>query len=334
MLAAPPPPEFRLPTATSDAPPPATPVVRGATAARARRAIPALLAVLLTLAMLHLAGRGMPVGDLAARLVLLGGLLPLAAWLACRGVPAAAPPAAWQRREAWVMLALLALVVVGLGPVKQLLLSLAPARGTPGGEAANTAYKLLLFVVLPGFVLHAAGLLSAGARSRLRPAQALRIVLLLGAVAFALQAAIGREFQRWLASDPAPTLWLWAVPACWAWMSIEAGLVEEFFFRRWLQSRLEAWTGSALSGLLLAAAIFGLAHAPGLWLRGGGLVEGLGSQPGLLDCLAYTLVTQGLAGLMFGLLWQRTRSLALCVAVHGLFDVPAHLARFVAVWGA
>lgn len=305
------------------------PAPRGA----GHRALPWLLAALLGLALAHLAGRGMPAGELLARLVLLGGVLPFVVWLACLGVPSATPPAPWQQREVWVVLALLALVVVGLGPAKQSLLAYAPPRGTPGGEAANTAYKLLLFVALPWWVLRGAGLGVGGGPSRLRPAQALRIGLLLALVAWGLQAAIGREFQRLLASDMPLSRWAWAVPACWLWMSVEAGLVEEFFFRRWLQSRLEAWCGSALHGLLLSAAIFGLAHAPGMWLRGAGVAEGLGSHPGLLDCLAYALVTQGLAGLMFGVLWLRTRSLALCVAVHGMFDVPAHLARFVTVWG-
>ena len=45
-------------------------------------------------------------------------------------------------------------------------------------------------------------------------------------------------------------------------MSIEAGLVEEFFFRWYLQSRLAAWTGSQVSAVLLGALVFGLAHAP------------------------------------------------------------------------
>jgi len=297
------------------------------------RVLPWTLAALLALALTYLAWRGMPAGELLARLVLLGGVLPLLTWLGCLGVPAAGPPALWDRREAWLMVALLALVVVGLGPVKQALLALAPPRGTPGGEFANTGYKLLLFVVLPWLALRATGMLRDGGQGRWRPAQAVRIALLLGVAAWLLQAAIGREFRHLLASDIAPSRWLWAVPACWLWMSVDAGLVEEFFFRRWLQSRLEAWSGSALSGLLLSAAIFGLAHAPGMWLRGAGVAEGLGTDPGLLDCLAYSLATQGLAGLMFGLLWHRTRSLALCVAVHGMFDVPAHLGRFVAAWG-
>jgi membrane protease YdiL (CAAX protease family) len=116
-------------------------------------------------------------------------------------------------------------------------------------------------------------------------------------------------------------------------MSIEAGLVEEFFFRWYLQSRLAALTGSQVSAVFLCALVFGLAHAPGIWLRGAGLVEGLGPEPPLLTTLAYVVVTQGVAGLAFGTLWARTRSFALVVLLHGFFDAPSNAASFMDAWG-
>jgi membrane protease YdiL (CAAX protease family) len=115
-------------------------------------------------------------------------------------------------------------------------------------------------------------------------------------------------------------------------MSIEAGLVEEFFFRWYLQSRLAAWTGSQVSAVLLGALVFGLAHAPGILLRGAGAVEGLGYAPGIGTALAYVIATQGVAGLAFGVLWARTRSFVLVVALHGLFDAFSNTAPFIDTW--
>jgi len=120
---------------------------------------------------------------------------------------------------------------------------------------------------------------------------------------------------------------------CFAWMTLEAGVVEEFFFRWYLQSRLAAWSRSQVSAIFLSALIFGVAHAPGIWLRGGGAVEGLGSDPSLLTTLAYVVTTQGVAGLMFGVLWARTRSFVLVVALHGMVDAPANAASFMDAWG-
>jgi membrane protease YdiL (CAAX protease family) len=116
-------------------------------------------------------------------------------------------------------------------------------------------------------------------------------------------------------------------------MSLEAGLVEEFFFRWYLQSRLAAWAGSQVSAVVMSSLVFGLAHAPGIWLRGAGLQEGLGVDPSLLTTLAYVVVTQGVAGLMFGTLWARTRSFALVVLLHGFIDAPSNAASFMDAWG-
>jgi uncharacterized protein len=60
------------------------------------------------------------------------------------------------------------------------------------------------------------------------------------------------------------------LPLCFIWLTIEAGLVEEFFFRVFLQTRLSAWFRSEVTGVVLMALIFGLAHAPGFVFRARG----------------------------------------------------------------
>jgi len=47
------------------------------------------------------------------------------------------------------------------------------------------------------------------------------------------------------------------------WNTIEVGLVEEFFFRGFLQTRLIGFLGIPTSGIVAASLLFGLAHVPG-----------------------------------------------------------------------
>ena len=75
---------------------------------------------------------------------------------------------------------------------------------------------------------------------------------------------------------------LWGLPLAFAWLLVEVGLVEEFFFRAFVQSRVAAYLKSESAGIVIAALLFGLAHAPGLYLRGAGANSELGSDPSLL----------------------------------------------------
>ena len=74
------------------------------------------------------------------------------------------------------------------------------------------------------------------------------------------------------------------------WLLLEAGLVEEFFFRALVQSQLAAAFKSEVSGIVLMSLIFGLAHAPGFIFRHAGELEGLGPNPSALDAVAYSIV--------------------------------------------
>lgn len=85
--------------------------------------------------------------------------------------------------------------------------------------------------------------------------------------------------------------------------AITAGVGEELFFRRWLQTRIEAAAG-AWPGIALASLAFALMH---LGSHGAG-------QP-LLD-VARVIVVQGSFGLFLGVLWWRFRNLLAIVVVH------------------
>lgn len=123
------------------------------------------------------------------------------------------------------------------------------------------------------------------------------------------------------------------LPLCFAWLAIEAGLVEEFFFRALLQSRLAAWFRSEVTGVVLMALLFGLAHAPGFIFRHAGIVEGLGANPSPVDAIAYSIVTLAVSGIFFGIIWARTRNLAALLIIHAATDLFPNLSDFVRTWG-
>jgi membrane protease YdiL (CAAX protease family) len=102
---------------------------------------------------------------------------------------------------------------------------------------------------------------------------------------------------------------------------LEVGVVEEFFFRVLLQSRLSAVLKSKLGGIVLASLLFGLVHAPGLYLRSGATQEGLSANPSLLMAVGYSIVITSVAGFFLGVLWARTRNFLLLVLVHAAADL-------------
>ena len=123
------------------------------------------------------------------------------------------------------------------------------------------------------------------------------------------------------------------LPLCFAWLFIEAGLVEEFFFRALLQTRLAAWFKSEVTGMALMALVFGLAHAPGFILRHAGLEEAIGANPSPADSIAYAIVVLSVSGIFFGIVWARTKNLFAVMFIHAATDLLPNLKEFVGIWG-
>ncbi len=281
-----------------------------------------------------LAVDGRPLEETLAVLLIFGFGLPLLGLLCCMRLPQPGLPAPPLRRELPVLLALLVGVTLFLSAKGGMLAALLPAVPDPRWhDVVNALLKLAAFVALPALVLRllhggwpSAGAVTAG-RGRLWLCFAV-----LGAIAVAVQFAVGTGAQQLLKPEIQARHWVLGSLLCFLWMSLEAGIVEEFFFRWLLQSRLAALTGSQVSAVCLAALAFGLAHAPGFWLRGAGADEGLGAHPGLLVAAAYSVTMQGIVGLLFGVLWARTRSFTLVVALHGLVDAAANAPAFMETW--
>ena len=198
-------------------------------------------------------------------------------------------------------------------------------------EFAVLGYKLLIHVAMPAGILLLLGsriapLFDSGiSRRGFRPA-----LIVICALMFALLAVVSPSLQQIGALHLAPAAAVAWVVASWAWLSIEAGLCEEFLFRACLQSRLTAWLQSPAAAIAVTSILFGLSHWPGLYLRGGPGVDGWSTDP--IQVAAYTIATLSPLSVSLGLLWARSRSLLLVVLVHGAIDALPNTAEFVHIW--
>jgi membrane protease YdiL (CAAX protease family) len=152
-----------------------------------------------------------------------------------------------------------------------------------------------------------------------------------GLAMLAFQMVFGRGLRTLGELAPSAATLAWAIPACFAWLVLEVGVTEEFLFRVFLQTRLAAWLRSEPAAICIGALLFGLSHAPGLYLRGASLMEGVGA-PTLTWAIAYSIAMTSTAGFVFGVLWWRTRSFGLIVLLHALTDLLPQLAPFIKAW--
>jgi membrane protease YdiL (CAAX protease family) len=200
----------------------------------------------------------------------------------------------------------------------------------PLHSIALLVVKLLAFVVLPAALISAVGrykiadLASISLRWRqLVPA------LLMALAALFMQSVLGRGLHD--IREAHLPMWVLAVatPLSFAWLMIEVGVVEEFFFRVLLQQRLAAVLRSPWGGLVVAALLFGLVHAPGFYLRPAATQEALGAHPSIFMAVGYSIVLTSLAGLFLGVLWMRTRNFAVAVIAHAATDFLPNLVPWV-----
>lgn len=281
-------------------------------------------------AVAYLAARGADWTFPIASLLIFGGALGAIIWFLTRKMDAPPVPVEQPAKQSialLVYLAIYAVLLIGiwLGSIKQ---AIPPG---PTQELAVLGYKLLIHVGLPAGILllvgsKLTGMVDTGARRRgFWPA----LIVLCGLL-FALLAVVSpslKEIGALQLGFAAATAW---VLGSWAWMSIEAGLCEEFLFRACLQSRLTAWMKSPVAAIVATSLLFGLGHWPGLYLRGGPGVDGWSTDP--VQVAAFTIATLSPISIAFGLLWARTRSLLLVVLVHGAIDALPNTAEFVGIW--
>ncbi len=242
-------------------------------------------------------------------LVALGVAFPALAWALTRRPRRFAPPLSPPVRGLAGPLAYLAvfsLLVLGWG------FSAIDARwpDEPAQSIAKTLVKLATMVALPAWLF----LQDARQRPRFGGARLWAIFAAMAIAFLAFQAVFGRGLATLHALAPDTVTLAWAIPLCWLWQTLIADA-----------------TGSQVAAVLWASLLFGLAHAPGLYLRGGHLMEGVASATPTW-AVAYSIAMVAPAGVAFGVLWARTRSLWLVVLVHGSVDLLPQLAPFIRAW--
>ena len=263
-------------------------------------------------------------------LVIFGGVLSGLAILVTRKTNAPAVPVKRPQRESIVLLIFLAFYAfVAFGPVMSAVKNALP----PGAvrEAVVVGFKLVVHLVLPAIlILAAGGWLRGIADAGLRRPGVLLLLVAFSALMVGLVAALNSIFETLAATGLSSVQIAGWIAVAWLWMSVEAGLCEEFLFRGLLQSRLTAWFGSAAWSIVAMAVIFALVHVPGFYLRGG---EAVAKQAQTLpQIIALTIGAICPIALMFGVLWQRTRSFLLVVVVHGAVDAMPAVERMIRMW--
>ena len=265
-----------------------------------------------------------------AVIAIFGLALGGAAWLLTRGADA---PRVEVKRPALesgaiiVYLALYAVLFLGFGMTWA-------RQALPEGQQQELlvmGLKLSVHIVLPAILLMLLGAkLGPITQLGLSGRKFWRTLIVLGLIILALVCVITPSLKQISGIPPTFETMIWAVPLGFIWITLEAGACEEFLFRAVLQTRLTSWFNSAWAGVIVTAVIFGLAHAPGLFMRGGPGVDGWSTDP--LQVVAHTIAVLSPIGLTFGLIYARTKALLLVILLHGLVDVLPNLADFVATW--
>lgn len=196
------------------------------------------------------------------------------------------------RRELWWL--------VGMAVAFPLLGGLLPLE-------LRAVLKVVLFLVVPLLVFRLVRGTNEKARALRNPREAVRWLAPIPAV---LAFVVLNEFNPWTPAAPADGL---PDPVTLAVISLitllTASVLEEVFYRGWLQTRVETllgrWPAIAVSSVLFAAM-----HVPSHVSAG---AVGVG--------LATIVAVQGTFGLLQGYLWSRYRNLWAPIAIHVVINL-------------
>jgi membrane protease YdiL (CAAX protease family) len=108
---------------------------------------------------------------------------------------------------------------------------------------------------------------------------------------------------------------------------LTAGIPEEFFFRGYLQTRLEKrW--NRVSAILLTSLLFMAWHLPSRYL----LSHGVEGQAGHFDqVLLHTGLPVFIISLIFGFHWSRYRNIVLLVLTHWAVDILPSVSSYLKI---
>jgi membrane protease YdiL (CAAX protease family) len=278
-------------------------------------------------------------GDILIPVSLFGILLPIASWLLFRkNIPAFSDRPAVKNETITIVVLILWItwyITYGTTFINQLvpvkILQIPWQR-----DLFILLKKLMVFFILPfllyrmfGFSLKDFGFITTR-RSLFNKLTAISF-LVLAALIIVSQLLAGRGADLITKGGISIVQLITGLILCFAWNFLEAGLVEEFFFRALLQSRISVLTKSAKSGIILSGIIFGLSHAPGLYLRGAES-EGIQEQLPFIFWAAYTITFMSVAGIFLGIIWDKTKNIWIIMAFHSLIDTIPNLKEFMQTW--
>jgi membrane protease YdiL (CAAX protease family) len=280
--------------------------------------------------------------DAISVLVIFGLAFPLLAWLTTLRARPLTLTVQRRSSEIWLLVACLLGVTLYLVWGAALSEALVPASWLDSPRVKFFVVfirKLLVFVAIPfvlfrtifGYRWRDFGVQWAGFRAL--AGNHLPVVLVLSAAILVFQFFLGNGAAPIRRGEFSASQLAIGLPFCFAWLFLEAGLVEEFFFRALLQTRLAVWFRSEVTGVALMALLFGLAHAPGFILRHAGLEEAIGADPSPADSIAYAIVVLSVGGILFGIVWARTKNLFAVIIIHAATDLLPNFAQFAKTWG-
>ncbi len=299
--------------------------------------------VLLYVALLFLLHfvEGYSLSEPLAFLVILGFGFSGLAWMLTRSPILAPPSGRVTRVEFFSLLAYLAFITLYLSLDKGAISNWTSAKfhdSTLAPLVVELIQKVLFFVLIPLLIFSKCFRIPLGdlgfnfnSFGKLRSTH-LKTVLGMSLSFILFNYLVGRGGQPIREGMFSPAQLMTGLPISYLWLVLEVGLVEEFFFRALVQSRLSLYLKSEVSGLVLGCLVFGLAHAPGLYLRGSGSITPIGEAPSILLAVGYSVVTLSIAGLCFGIIWARTKNLALLVLIHASVDLVPSFSEFAEIF--
>jgi membrane protease YdiL (CAAX protease family) len=196
--------------------------------------------------------------------------------------------------------------------------------------------KLVFFVLVPFLLYKAYGFSLKDFGLKESPVQlfsnkSLLLIFILSVLALLFQYYGGRGGKEIQTGALSISQFIIGIPLCLIYLIFDAGLIEEFFFRGLLQSRLSVVLKSSTGGIVISAIIFGLVHAPGLYLRGAAS-EGIEEQLPLLYFAAYTIAYMSIAGIFLGVIYNKTKNLWIVMILHAVVDLIPNFSDFIATW--
>lgn len=276
-------------------------------------------------------------GDAIGILVVFGFGCSGIAWLLTRRAQPLTQIISPQPREALLLTALVLYIVVTLVFGNRIFFFLPDLTGA-AKEVVTLTRKVLVFVLIPFVIykiLYRFQWADFGLSSRWRAVFSRQntIVFLVMAGIMLLLNYGGKGAEPIRAGLFSTQSLVVGLPLLMVWLLIEVGLVEEFFFRGLLQNRLSVLLRSEWGAICTSALIFGLAHAPGMYYRGAGVVEGLGDAPSFATCVSYCMAMQTIPAFFFGILWHKTKNLWLLMGIHAALDLFPNFPDFAQAWG-